>query len=64
MGMSGLFFSALNRFKRGVSGQTTTEYMLVIGVLVLALVFAYWFIAPGLRDGFVELAEKITAQKP
>ncbi len=46
------------------SGQATTEYMLILGVLVLSLVFAFWLIAPGLRLGFVELAQRIIAEKP
>lgn len=46
------------------AGQATTEYMLILAVLVLALVFAFWLIAPGLRDGFVGLAQRIIAEKP
>lgn len=46
------------------SGQATTEYMLILGVLVLSLVFAFWLIAPGLRLGFIELAQRIIAETP
>lgn len=60
--------SSVLAFWRGLSGrqggQATTEYMLVLAVLVLALVFVFWLIAPGLRDGFVGLAQRIIAEKP
>lgn len=46
------------------SGQATTEYMLILAVLVLALVLAFWLVAPGLREGFAQLALRIIAEKP
>lgn len=45
-------------------GQTTTEYMLVIAVLVCQVVLAYYLLAPALRDGLRGLAQRIIENKP
>ncbi len=40
-------------------GQTTMEFMLVLGVLSAALILAFYLIAPMFVDGFVELVRRI-----
>jgi Flp pilus assembly pilin Flp len=45
-------------------GQTTTEYMLVIALLVFQAVLAYYLLAPALKDGFQGLAQRIMDNKP
>ena len=50
------FFSRVWHNQRG---QVGTEYMLVLSVLVVAVVFAFWLLIPGLKEGFVGLARKI-----
>jgi hypothetical protein len=40
-------------------GQTTIEYMLVLGVLAAALILAFYAIAPMFVDGFVNLVKRI-----
>ena len=45
-------------------GQTTTEYMLVIALLVCQAVLAYYLLAPALRDGLRGLVQRIIENKP
>jgi hypothetical protein len=45
-------------------GQTTIEYMLVLGVLAAALVLAFYVIAPLFIDGFVVLVKRIIEFNP
>lgn len=49
---------------RDQRGQTTTEYMLVIALLVFQAGLAYYLLAPSLRDGLRELAQRIIENKP
>ena len=51
--------SVMHVSKMNQRGQTTVEYMLVLAVLVLAIVFAFWLLIPGIKDGFIGLARKI-----
>ena len=46
------------------SGQVTTEYMLLIVVIVIQLVLAFNILVPNLREGFIRLAERIIEGKP
>lgn len=52
------------KFSGGQSGQVSVEYVVVIAVITMALVFAFFLVVPGIRDGFVELANKIIAENP
>jgi Flp pilus assembly pilin Flp len=54
----------IGEFWRCQRGQTTTEYMLLIAVIVAELVLAYVLLVPALRDGFVDLAKRIMDNKP
>lgn len=45
-------------------GQTTMEFMLVLGVLSAALILAFYLIAPMFVDGFVELVRRIMECDP
>ncbi|MBI5521372.1 MAG: hypothetical protein HY910_02000 [Desulfarculus sp.] len=45
-------------------GQTTTEYMLVIALLVCQVVLAYYLLAPALQGGLRGLAQRIIENKP
>lgn len=57
----GFYWRRLWRCQRG---QTTTEYMLLISVIVAELVLAYVILVPALRDGFVDLVKRIIDNKP
>ena len=46
------------------SGQVSVEVMLLLAVVTIALVLAFFLVVPGIRDGFVALAEKIIAENP
>ncbi len=46
------------------SGQVSVEVMLLLAVVTIALVVAFFLVVPGIRDGFVALAEKIIAENP
>ncbi len=46
------------------SGQVSVEVMLLMAVVTIALVLAFYLVVPGIRDGFVALAEKIIAENP
>ncbi len=46
------------------SGQVSVEVMLLMAVVTIALVLAFFLVVPGIRDGFVALAEKIIAENP
>lgn len=50
--------------RTGQCGQVSAEYMLLLVVVVVALVLAFFLVVPGIRDGFLELAGKIIAEKP
>jgi|GEM_PF-6427235 Flp pilus assembly pilin Flp len=54
----------LRRLVRDQRGQTTSEYMLVIALVVCQVVLAYYLLAPALRDGFNGLAGRIIANRP
>ena len=43
--------SALRRFWSDEQGQTATEYMLALSVIVIAIVAASWPFVPAIRDG-------------
>jgi Flp pilus assembly pilin Flp len=49
---------------RDQRGQTTSEYMLVIALIVCQVVLAYYLLAPALRDGMNELARRIIDDRP
>jgi uncharacterized protein (UPF0333 family) len=46
------------------SGQVSVEAMLLLAVVTIAMVLAFFLVVPGIRDGFVALAEKIIAENP
>jgi uncharacterized protein (UPF0333 family) len=50
--------------RKDQSGQVSAEYMLLLAVVVVALVLAFFLVVPGIRNGFVELAARIIAEKP
>ena len=52
------------RLWRCRSGQVTTEYMLLIVVIVIQLVLAFNLLVPNIREGFMRLAERIIEGKP
>ena len=52
------------RLWRDQRGQTTSEYMLVIALIVCQVVLAYYLLAPALRDGFRALAQRIIENRP
>lgn len=49
---------------RDEKGQTTSEYMLVIALIVCQVVLAYYLLAPALRDGMNNLARRIIENRP
>ncbi len=49
---------------RDQRGQTTTEYMLLLAVIVFQIVVIYYLLAPAVRGGFVDLAQRIMRMKP
>lgn len=55
---------AIRRLLRDQRGQTTSEYMLLLAVIVFQLVVIYYMLAPALRGGFVDLAQRIMRMKP
>ena len=60
-------YSSLFRMKPGtseMSGQVTTEYMLVLWILTCLLIVGFFLVVPGMREGFLGLAEKIISEKP
>lgn len=54
----------LRAFWRDEKGQTTSEYMLVIALIVCQVVLAYYLLAPALRDGMNNLARRIIENRP
>ena len=49
----------LRRFLADEGGQTATEYMLIISVVVIAVVAAAYAFLPNFQDGVEELAEDV-----
>ncbi len=52
------------RLWRDQGGQTTTEYLLFLAVIMVPLVLAGNLLVPYLRDGFKELARRIIENRP
>lgn len=55
--------SALRRFidkQDGESGQTATEYMLLVSVVVIAVVAAAYVFMPAFKDGVMKLSEDVS----
>jgi predicted PurR-regulated permease PerM len=48
------------RFAQSRSGQTTTEVMLLISVIVIAIVAAAYIMIPTFQDGVQDLAEDVS----
>jgi predicted PurR-regulated permease PerM len=48
------------RFVRSRKGQTTSEVMLLISVIVIAIVAAAYIMIPTFQDGVQDLAEDIS----
>jgi predicted PurR-regulated permease PerM len=48
------------RFMRSRKGQTTSEVMLLISVIVIAIVAAAYIMIPTFQDGVQDLAEDIS----
>ena len=49
----------LSRLLKDQRGQTTTEYMLIIGVIVAAILAAAYIFVPQFKDGVKQLGENI-----
>ncbi len=43
---------------KGRSGQSTVEYVLVLAVLVVAMIWAAWYFMPGFSEGFSAMMDK------
>ena len=52
------------RLWRDQRGQTTSEYMLVIALIVCQVVLAYYLLAPALRSGMNALIQRIIDNRP
>ena len=50
----------ISRFLADESGQTATEYMLIISVIVVAVVAAAYMFVPTFRAGVEELAKDVS----
>lgn len=49
----------ITKLWRDESGQGATEYMLIIGVIVLAILFAAYQFVPIFEEGVKDLAERV-----
>ena len=54
--------SFFNRIRKSESGQSATEYMLIIAVIVIGLVAAASKLVPMFRDGVTQLGTTITTK--
>ncbi len=52
--------SALQRFIDEENGQTATEYMLLVSVVVIAVVAAAYVFMPAFKDGVMKLSEDVS----
>jgi len=50
----------IKNFIRGEEGQTATEYMLIISVVVIAVVAAAYTFVPTFQNGVSELAKDVS----
>lgn len=51
--------NVFTRLWKDESGQGATEYMLIIGVIVLAILFAAYQFVPVFEEGVKSLAERV-----
>ncbi|NCC24998.1 MAG: class III signal peptide-containing protein [Deltaproteobacteria bacterium] len=49
----------LEKLWKDERGQGTTEYMLIIGVIVLAILFAAYKFIPIFQEGVISLANRV-----
>ena len=54
----------LGRLRSCQRGQTTTEYMTMVAVIICGLVFIYYLLVPYLKSGFTQLAGRIIDMNP
>ena len=52
--------NSLRRFLHDETGQTATEYMLIISVVVIAVVAAAYTFVPTFRQGVADLAMDVS----
>lgn len=51
--------SVIRKLLRDEKGQTTIEYVLIIGVIVAAALAAAWLFVPAFKEGVTQLAASI-----